>query len=90
MTTLSIDIEDKDALPAVAMMVVDEDGKELDPQPTSVKEGETIMVVVTVLDEDGDAIAAAEDLTVALRPTGTADSADYTLVGSSTSRWAPR
>ena len=81
--SLSIDIEDKDALPAVAMMVVDEDGKELDPQPTSVKEGETAMVVVTVVDEDGDVIEAAEDLTVALMPTGTADSGDYILVGSS-------
>ena len=81
--SLSIDIEDKDALPAVAMMVVDEDGKELDPQPTSVKEGDAIEVVVTVVDKDGDVIEAAEDLTVALRPTGTADSADYTLVGSS-------
>ena len=81
--SLSIDIEDKDALPAVAMMVVDEDGKELAPQPTSVKEGDTIEVVVTVVDKDGDTIEAAEKLTVALRPTGTADSADYTLIGSS-------
>ena len=55
--SLSIDIEDKDALPAVAMMVVD---------------------------KDGDAIEAVEDLTVALMPTGTADAADYTLVGTFT------
>ena len=81
--SLSIDIEDKDALPAVAMMVVDEDGDALVPQPTSVKEGESVMVVVTVVDKDGDTIEAAEDLTVALMPTGTADSADYTVVGSS-------
>ena len=81
--SLSIDIEDKDALPAVAMMVVDKDGKELDPQPTSVKEGETTMVAVMVVDKDGDVIEAAEDLTVALMPTGTADSGDYILVGSS-------
>ena len=81
--SLSIDVEDINALPAVAMMVVDEDGKELDPQPTSVKEGESVMVVVTVVDKDGDAEEAAEDLKVALMPTGTADSADYTLVGSS-------
>ena len=81
--SLSIDIEDKDALPAVAMMVVDEDGKELDPQPTSVAEGETTMVAVMVVDKDGDAEEAREKLTVALMPTGTADSADYILVGSS-------
>ena len=72
------------------MMVVDKDGKELDPQPTSVPEGESIMVVVMVVDKDGDAIEAAEELTVALMPTGTADSADYTVVGSSTSIWAKR
>ena len=65
------------------MMVVDEDGKELDPQPTSVKEGESVMVVVTVVNKDDKTIEAAEDLTVALMPTGTADSADYTVVGSS-------
>ena len=82
--SLSIDIEDKDALPAVAMMVVDEDGDALDPQPTSVAEGESVMVAVMVLDEDGKAGGeAAEDLEVALMPTGTADSADYILVGSS-------
>ena len=81
--SLSIDIEDKNALPAVAMMVVDKDGKELDPQPTSVAEGETAMVAVMVVDKDGDVIEAAEDLTVALMPTGTADSGDYILVGSS-------
>ena len=80
--SLSIDIEDKNALPAVAMMVVDEDGDALDPQPTSVKEGDP-MVAVMVVDEDGEVIEAAENLTVQLMPTGTADSADYILVGSS-------
>ena len=65
------------------MMVVDEDGTALDPQPTSVKEGDTIMVVVTVVDKDDTTIEAAEKLTVELMPTGTADSADYTVVGSS-------
>ena len=81
--SLSIDIEDKDALPAVAMMVVDEGGDALDPQPTSVKEGETTMVAVMVVDEDGEVDEAAENLKVQLMPTGTADSADYILVGSS-------
>ena len=81
--SLSIDIEDKDALPAVAMIVLDEDGGEADPQPTSVPEGESVKVVVMVVDKDGDTIEAAEDLKVALMPTGTADSADYTVVGLS-------
>ena len=81
--SVTIKLADANALPAVAMMVVDEDGKELDPQPTSVKEGESVMVMVTVVDKDGDAIEAKEKLTVALMPTGTADSADYTVVGSS-------
>ena len=81
--SLSIDIGDNNALPAVAMMVVDEDGDALDPQPTSVAEGETTMVAVMVVDKDGDVIEAAEKLTVALMPTGTADSADYILTGSS-------
>ena len=83
--SLSIDIEDKHALPAVAMMVV-EDGKALDPQPTSVAEGTSVMVAVMPVDKDGDALTggAAEELTVALTPTGTADAADYTLVGTFT------
>ena len=43
------------------------------------------MVVVTVVDKDDKtAIKAAEELTVALMPTGTADSADYTVVGTFT------
>ena len=41
------------------------------------------MVVVTVVNKDDKTIEAAEDLTVVLMPTGTADSADYTVVGSS-------
>ena len=81
--TLSIDIEDDNELPAVAMVVTDKDGKKVDPQPTSVDEGESIFVVVTVVDKDDKTIEAAEELTVALMPTGTADSADYTVVGSS-------
>ena len=79
--SLSITIEDKDTLPAVAVMVVDEDGDALDPQPTAVAEGESVEVAVMVVDKDGKAIKAAEDLKVQLMPTGTADSADYTLVG---------
>ena len=82
--TLAIKLEDANVLPAVVAMVVDEDGKAVDPQPTSVAEGESVMVAVMSVDEDGDATNALEKLTVALTPTGTADAADYTLVGSFT------
>ena len=81
---LSIDVEDKDALPAVAMMVVDDDDEALDPQPTSVMEGESIMVAVMAVDDKGKAKKAGEKLTVALTATGTADGADYALVGAFT------
>ena len=79
--SLAIKLTDKDALPLVAMMVV-EDGKALALQPTSVTEGDTIMVAVMVVDEEGDETNATEDLDVALTATGMADSADYTLTGS--------
>ena len=82
--SVTIDVADINALPAVAAMVVDKDGKEVDPQPTSVPEGESVMVAVMSVDDKGEAMEAAEKLTVALRPTGTADAADYTLVGALT------
>ena len=82
--SVTIDVADINALPAVEAMVVDKDGKTLAPQPTSVPEGESVMVAVMSVDDDGDAMEAAEKLTVALRPTGTADAADYTLVGALT------
>ena len=79
--TVTIKVADKNELPAVEMMVVEEDGDEIDPQPTSVKEGDTIHVAVMVVDEDGDETNATEALEVAVTATGTADSADYTLTG---------
>ena len=82
--SITIDVADINELPAVAAMVVDKDGDALDPQPTSVPEGESVLVAVMSVDDDGDAMEAAEKLTVALRPTGTADAADYTLVGALT------
>ena len=80
----TIKVADANVLPAVAAMVVDDTGKAVDPQPTSVEEGTSVMVAVMPVDKDGDAIEAQEKLTVALRPTGTADAADYTLVGAFT------
>ena len=82
--SITIDVADGDELPAVAAMVVDKDGKALDPQPTSVAEGTSIMVMVMSVDDKGKATPAEERLTVALTPTGTADAADYTLVGAFT------
>ena len=83
-TSVTIKVADANALPAVAAKVVDKDGKALDPQPTSVTEGTSIMVAVMPVDKDGDADTFEEKLTVALTPTGTAGSADYTLVGAFT------
>ncbi len=79
--SLTIKVADINELPAVAMMVVDEDGAALEPQPTSVTEGDSVMVAVMPVDEDGDVMedGFAEELTVQLMPTGTADAADYTL-----------
>ena len=82
--SVTIKVADANELPAVAMMVVDDMGKVLEEQPSSVPEGESVMVAVMPVDKDGDAIDAKEELKVALTPTGTADSADYTLVGTFT------
>ena len=82
--SITIDVADANELPAVAAMVVDKDGKALDPQPASVAEGTSIMVMVMSVDDKGKATPAKEKLTVALTPTGTADAADYTLVGAFT------
>ena len=82
--SVSVDVEDINPLPAVAVMVTDKDGKAVDPQPTSVEEGTSVYLAAMPVDKDGKAMEAAEELTVTLRPTGTADSADYALVGALT------
>ena len=78
----SFDVADINLLPKVTAMVVDDMGKALDPQPTSVAEGDSIMVQVTVVNEEGDPAPAAEDLSVELMTTGSADALDYRLLGS--------
>ena len=80
--SLTIDVADAHALPAVAAMVVDDMDKALDPQPESVMEGESIMVAVMPVDEDGEAMEAGEALEVELRATGSANALDYSFVGS--------
>ena len=82
--SLSITLADLHALPAVKAVVVDDMNKVLDPQPTSVEEGTSVKVAVQPVNKDGMAMAAGEQLKVTLTPTGTADAADYVLVGTFT------
>ena len=58
--------------------MTNEAGTPLDPQTTSVSEGETIHVVATAVNMDGDPTAPAEDLTVKLMASaaGSADARD--------------
>ncbi len=79
LTSLDINVKDANALPMVGAMLVGADGMALDPQPDSVDEGETVMVKLTVLDDDGEPAAAAEALSVSLTQVGSASSADFSL-----------
>ena len=78
LTELEITVTDINALPAVEATIVDDKGKTLDPQPESVMEGETVKVMLTVVDKDGKAMEAAEKLTVSLMPSS-GSSQDYRL-----------
>ena len=75
--SLSVDVADLHALQAVTVKVSDKDGEILDPQPTSVKEGETTYIVVRPVDKDGKVTTANEKLKVVLKSSGSADSRDY-------------
>ena len=77
--SLTISVADGDVLQAVKAQFVDKDGKKLDPQPTSVKEGETIYIQVQPLDKDGKQDTADEKLTVTMKAVGSADTRDYEL-----------
>ena len=76
---LAITVTDVHGLPAVAAAVVDANGRILDPQPGSVKEGQTVKVRLTSVDDDGNALAFREQLSVRLTPAGAAGSGDYGL-----------
>ena len=76
---LEIPVTDINALPAVMATIVDGKGEAVSPKPESVMEGETVKIMLTAVDKDGEAMKAAENLTIMLMPTGTADSADYRL-----------
>ncbi len=76
--SLPITFADANALPAVTVTVTTEAGAPLDPQTTSVSEGDTIHVVATAVNMDGDPTVPAEDLTVKLMVSaaGSADARD--------------
>ena len=77
--SLSIDFADANLLQAVTAKVVDKDGRALATQPTSVEEGETVMIAVMPVDKDGKVTTANEALKIALASSGTADSQDFRL-----------
>ena len=77
--SLSIDVADANLLQAVTAKVVDADGVVVDPQPTSVAEGESVKIAVMPVDKDGDVTTANEALRIALASSGTADAQDYRL-----------
>ena len=81
---LPVSVADGNVLPNVkgTVVLLDEDGDPVDPQPDpfdSVDEGDMVELTVTVIDEDGGDVAPAENLTIALQSTGTADATDYRL-----------
>ena len=77
-------VADANALPAVTAtaIVLDEDGDAVDPQPDmveSIEEGQMIDLKITVVNKDGKAMDAGEDLSVMLMATGDANDQDYRL-----------
>ena len=79
LTSLEITVTDSNALPMVKATIVDDKGMARSPQPESVVEGETVKVMLTVVDKDGKSMKAVEKLSVSLMPSGTADAQDYQL-----------
>ncbi len=84
--SVEITFADDNALPAVTVTVTNSGGTPLDPQPTSVAEGDTIHVRATAVDADGDPAAFAEELTIKLRAgaSGEADARDIVAPGDLT------
>ena len=89
--TLEIAVTDAHTLPKVDAVLVDAQGRHLDPQPTSVEEGSEVRVKFRVLSAPNRTTGrrtpvgttrspAGEKLKIQLNPTGDADSADYSLV----------
>ena len=84
--SLPITFADANALPDVTVTVTTSGGTPLDPQPTSLAEGESVHVRATAVDADGDPAAFAEELTIKLRASasGTADARDIVAPGDLT------
>ncbi|MDE0002001.1 MAG: hypothetical protein OXQ29_04855 [Rhodospirillaceae bacterium] len=85
--SLPITFADANALPAVTVEFTNENGSiVLDPQPTSVAEGESVHVRATAVNAMGNATAPAEQLTIQLRAgaSGTADARDIVAPGALT------
>ena len=81
--SLTFTLTDVNKLQAVTAKVVDKNGKALDPQPTSVNEGDTIKIAVMPLDaKTGRVTTATEALDIALAPSGSADARDYRPFGA--------
>ena len=55
------------------------DGVALDPQPTSVEEGESVKIAVMPVDKDDKVTTADEALKIALASSGSADARDFRL-----------
>ena len=79
-----VSVADGNVLPNVkgTVVLLDDEGEAVDPQPDpfdSIDEGGMVELTVTVIDDDGDDLAAVENLTIELEPTGNADATDYQL-----------
>ena len=75
-----IEVADKNMLPMVKVMVVDDMGTAVSPQPESLKEGGSVQIMAMVVDDKGKEMKAGEDLMVSLMPAdgSTAGMRDYT------------
>ena len=76
-----IEVADNNMLPMVKVMVVDDMGKAVAPQPESLKEGGSVQIMAMVVDDKGKEMKAGEDLMVSLMPAegSTAGMRDYSL-----------
>ena len=81
LSELIVKVEDKNPLPMVTVMIVDDMDKVFNPQPDKVQEGKSVRLVVMAVDKDGDEMEAGEELTVSLMPAddSTADMRDYSV-----------
>ena len=48
---LEVKVADNNPLPAIEVMVVDDEGEALDPQPASLTEGDSVKIMATAVDD---------------------------------------